>query len=321
MSRDTALTHSSLDGSRSDELVVLVPLSNPATQAHLVRLGVAIANQCGGRVIAITIVQVPDQTALETARDEFDVEAAESLLAEAKRSSPRSGVPIDTRTIFSHRQFAEIFDGARRYRADVCVMGWGPDSPGIPGRAEPLVDELAHTLPCDFLVFRDRGFDPSNVLLPTSGGPHTGLAATVARVFQAEFGSEVTLLHVSDDLDAGRSFLESWATEHDLTDVDVVVETGDIEAGIADAAREHTMILVGATETGVLCRLVGGSLVLDVLDDVECSVLLAEKRHERTLRERILGAGTKSRSNDEEGVTPASTGTGDETAGGRGRRG
>jgi len=78
-------------------------------------------------------------------------------------------------------------------------MGWGEDSHGAPGRAESAVDELAHSLPSDFLVFRDRGFDASRILVPTAGGPASDLSGAVARMLQAEFGGEVTLLHVADD--------------------------------------------------------------------------------------------------------------------------
>jgi hypothetical protein len=49
------------------------------------------------------------------------------------------------------------------------------------------------------------------------------------------------------------------------------------------------MVIVGATERGLLSRLVRGSLVLDVVDDVECSALLAERARERGLMERLLG--------------------------------
>lgn len=282
--------HSILNATESadDDFVVLVPLSNPETEVHLVSLGAAIANQRDGRVVAVTIEQVPDQTSLEAARDQYDYQDAEDLLASARESAAKFGVLMETYTIFSHRLFKTIFNTVQRHDAEVCVMGWGPDSPGVAGRTEPLVDELAHSLPCDFLVFKDRGFDPSRVLLPTTGGPHTDMAAIVARILSVEFSSELTLLHVADDVEEGQDFLDSWATEHDLVDANLHIETGSIETAIKDVAHDHTMILIGATETGVLSRFARGSLVLDILHNVNCSVLIAERQTKRGFLERLF---------------------------------
>jgi nucleotide-binding universal stress UspA family protein len=267
----------------------MVPLANPEHEKDLITLGSALAKQRGGTVVAVNIVQIPDQTALEAARERGAGDAGEELLERARADAETLGVDVETHTVLSHRSFEEVFDAARTYDADVAVMGWGPGSHGSPGRAESAVDEIAHDLPCDFLVLKDRGFDPSHVVVPTAGGAGSALAAEVASLIRAEYGSKVTLLHVADDEAEGRDFLDAWAADHGLADAELIVRTGDVESAVADVARDASLLLVGATEQGLLSRLVSGSLVLDVVADVDCSVLLAERAQSRSLRELLFG--------------------------------
>jgi amino acid transporter len=273
---------------------VMVPLANPENETDLISLASAVAKQRGGTVDAVHIVTVPDQTALQYAADHLEEHEADyhAVLDAARADAETFGVDIETHTIVSHRGVEEIFDAARTHDADMVVMGWGPSGGS---RAESGLDEITGDIPCDFLVLKDRGFDPERVLVPTAGGPDSELSAAVANHLSAEFGSEVTLLHVAEDRAAGEAFLEEWAAEHDLADAELRVETGDVEAAIERAAEDATTVIFGATERGLLRRLVSGSLVMDVVDDVDCSVLLAERARKRTLRERLFGLGKEKK--------------------------
>jgi amino acid transporter/nucleotide-binding universal stress UspA family protein len=273
-----------------DVPTTMIALSNPRTERSLVALAAALAKHDGGRLLATHVIQVPDQTSLTAAADQRErlSETSKQLLADARADAEGLGVPIETRTILSHQGLDEVFDAARGHGVDRLILGHrGTRLAGR--RVEGTLDELTRDLPCDVLVLDERGFDPTEILLPTAGGHSSDLSAEVARALQETVGATVSVLHVADDLVAGREFLEEWVADHGLNQAELLVETGDVEAAIGNAATGRTLVIVGATERGLLSRIVGESLTLSVLDDLDTTVLLAERPHARSLRKRLLG--------------------------------
>jgi nucleotide-binding universal stress UspA family protein len=177
-------------------------------------------------------------------------------------------------------------------------MSWGDDRLWHAARAERPLDELTNRLPCDFLVVKNGRVDASRVLLPTAGGPYSDLSAEVARTLQSTVDAEVSVLHVveSGEREAGEAFLADWTTERGLGDARRIVDdSGDIEAAIERAAADHTLVLLGATERGLLSRLVRESLHLDVVNDVDASMVLVERPSERSLSARLFGRGRREK--------------------------
>ncbi|MFU8867620.1 amino acid permease [Natronococcus sp.] len=273
---------------------VMVAIANPRTEQALITLGSAIAQAKGGSVLATHIVQVPDQTPLQKGAEQIDQISAESerLLADAEASAETFDADVETKTIVSHRSFEEVFDAANTYGVDTVVMGWGRSTVGE-GRVERPLDELTHDLPCDFVILDGEEVTADRILVPTAGGSGSEVSAAVARALQAEYGSEISLLHVVDDPDEreeGEAFLEEWAAERGLEEATHIVDdSGDVGEALERAAADHSLVILGATRRGVLSRLVRGSLVFDVATDLDVPVLLAEQRSSRSLRERVLG--------------------------------
>lgn len=266
---------------------VMVAVSNPQTERALMELACALAGAKDARLLATHVVTVPDQTSLARAREEHIERASNQLLATARENVSGFDVPVETRSILSHRGIEEVFDAAETHDVDTLVIGGGKHLTG--GRAEGTIDELAHDLPSDVIVFDGDEFDPEKVLVPTAGGPSSALIATVAAALQTGPKADVTLLHVADDQAEGEKFLQQWAGEHGLGDARTVVETGSFGEALETHVEDATLVVVGATEEGLLSRLIRGSLVFDALETVDVPLVLAESAQRRSLWERLFG--------------------------------
>jgi formate/nitrite transporter FocA (FNT family)/nucleotide-binding universal stress UspA family protein len=284
-----------------DSYRVLVPITNPRTESALVELACAVASsRPDGTVHVAHVVQMPGDGRGDDRRQRQRItDASERQLEEPRRIGERYDVRFETSTIVTHRSFEDVFDRATRTRPDLVMMGWADDGVWASARAERPVAELTNRLPCDFIVVKDRGLDCSRVLVPTAGGPSSDLSGEIACALRDALDAEVSLLHVVDGPEQradGERFLRSWSEAHGLGDAATLVdETGDVEGAVKRAAADHSVVLLGATEQGLLARLVADSLHMNVVDEVDCSVLLSERPTDRPLRERLFGSGRREK--------------------------
>ncbi|MEF8825998.1 MAG: formate/nitrite transporter family protein [Halapricum sp.] len=288
---DTSVKHA-----RTDEGTyrVLVPITNPRTERPLVEFASAIASAHEDAVVhAVYVVQTPSRSRYADVGRRQIVEESDQLMADVCSVADGYDVDVETSTVVSHRSFEELFTVASRDDADLVVMGWGEDRLWDAARVEQPLDELTNRLPCDFLIVDDQGIDTSRLLLPTVEGENAALSAEIASALQSIDDVDVTLLHVvdgADEVKEGEQFLENWAIDHGLKDTEIVVDdSGEIEAAIEREAADHTMLFLGASERGVLSRLVRNTLHLDVLDEVESTVVIAERASSRSLWRRLFG--------------------------------
>ncbi len=273
---------------------ILVPLANPETERSLIELATRIASQYpAGEINAVHMVQVPDQTPLTVATDRFE-EESEPLLEQARDHAKAvdPDVEIHTTSIASHDPFNTIYGRARTMDADLIIMGWGGRRAWTSGTADRRLRDLRRRLPADILALKDRGLATDRILLPTAGGPDSKLSAEIARALQSSAESTVSLLHVVNSPEEradGEAFLRAWAGDHDLAAVDFIIETdGDVEGAVIDHAADHTLVVLGATGRGLLSRLLTDSLHSEIVESVECSVVLAERPAGESLIRRLF---------------------------------
>ncbi|AWB26445.1 formate/nitrite transporter family protein [Halococcoides cellulosivorans] len=277
-----------------DPFRIVVPIADPDVSTGIGDLAGGLAASKASAVVELVLVVPeydPHSRPIDTEHATTDADAA-AMLADVRTAVESHGVRCDVSSAVARRPFRAVFTGPAT-TADLLVMKQGEDSTWASGVADRRLAELAGRLPCDVLVFRDRGFDPGRVLVPVLDTPHGTLSAEVARQLLSQFDTRVTLLHVVDGPDRrahGEQFLNNWAIDHDLEDADRLVDdSGDLPTAFTDAAADHTLVIVGARERGLISRLLDDSLHLEVVSEIDQSVLLAERPTGGGLRTRLFG--------------------------------
>jgi len=246
---------------------VLVPIANPATAETLIGAGSALAHARDGEVLALQVVVVPEQTPLlsgrRTARQNW------ALLDRAVKHAEAAGVPVHPIVRIAHSPVAGILDTANEEDCDLILMGWRAESDAQDHELGPVIDAVVTQASCDVAVL--KGEIPEQlerILVPTAGGPHATTAVQIGLDLATESEAEVTAINLirgpatkDTSREAQAKIDQTLETIEDAKRVGRrIARADDVKQGILEEAARYDLLLLGASEEGVIDQIAFGGL-------------------------------------------------------------
>ncbi len=265
---------------------VLVPVAHPDRVAFLIDLAAAIAKEHDGEIVALRVVQVPEQA--PAFLDDAVIEREMHVLDAARARAKQQGVPISTVVRVGKNIARAVLETARDHRVDLLVVGWK----GWTSTSRRILGETTDTIiaqsRADMLLVKRVGTDPvRRLLLPMAGGVHAGRAAEYAGSIARAVGGEMTLTTVvptgatGERVTEGTAMLQAAADRVEGVECAVEVTPGDdVVTAIVDAAAGHDAVVIGAAEETAFRRVLFGGIPEEVARRSAKTVIVV-KRYER----------------------------------------
>ena len=266
---------------------ILVPVIGGGVSRLQMQLAASLARSQEGEVVPLRIVILPEQM----------TRAEGQRLAREESQLFSWSIPKEEDEHIQYRPITRlgrdiaqgILDTAREEDSDLILLGWrGQVSEEGESRLGQVVDEVVRNAPCDVAVVKGREAETlERILVPTAGGPHAPLAARIGLQLAEDFDARVTMLYVvprghaeanhalaQERIDATIAGLPH--TEH--AEVHIIESEGDIvESILAETRRGYDLTLLGASNMGLVDRLIFGSVPERIARDAETSVVMTKR--------------------------------------------
>jgi uncharacterized hydrophobic protein (TIGR00271 family) len=263
---------------------VLVPVANPATADALIGAGGALARAHEGEILVLQVVVVPEQTSLLSGRR--TARQRRSLLDQAVDRAEAAGVPVHSIVRIAHSPVEAILDTANEENCDLILMGWRGEPNGQSYDLGPVIDPVVTQASCDVAVLKGQIPEPLEcILVPTAGGPHAPLALQIGLDLAADPEAEVIAMNmvrgpVTADArrEAQSNIDQTLEGIEDVTRVSPrIVSVDDVKQGILEEAARCDLLMLGASEEGVLDQITFGGLPEDIARTSTRPVILVKR--------------------------------------------
>ncbi len=245
------------------EYRVLVALSSPRTFVSLLEVALAIAGRRGGRLVLLSVAEVPEGESLMAGRRL--VRDVEPLLEKGTRYAAERGVPAECLVKIARRVSHGIVETAREEECNFIVIG-RPQARSLFDRiVASIVEHVLTDAPCRVGVVFGR-VEPETVrriVVPVTRQRNSRLAAELAPDFAKRFGSPMQAITIvppgarpeeQKTLEEGaRETLREADREMPLD----VLRRGDVARGLSRAIRSGDLVLLGAPSTGPVAGTLG----------------------------------------------------------------
>jgi nucleotide-binding universal stress UspA family protein len=130
---------------------VLVPMKLGVIGEEMVATAVRLAQEHGGEILALHVIRVPLDKALDAELLDEE-ERAEASIAEAKLLGSEHGVAVEGRTVRARAIGQAIVETAREVDADLVVLGASPRWRRQSRFFSPTVEYVLKKSPCEVLI-------------------------------------------------------------------------------------------------------------------------------------------------------------------------
>jgi amino acid transporter len=267
---------------------VLIPVADVEQAARLGALGTALSKPRDGEVFAVHVVGVPQ--ALSLADGRYFLRSGIPILDRVIQMGQEREVPVNTMLRLGRDVGHAILETARERRSDLILLGWPGYTRTERAAFGSVIDLVSQAPPCDLAVVRFREKEaPERILIPASGGPNTGLclelAIAQASTYKQDTGSdsEITVMTVvTPGLDqyAMQALHNRYREIYGYEFRSLFVENQNVLDAILNEARNHNLVIIGASEEGLFEQRLFGNLAEEVAREALKTVIMC-KAHDR----------------------------------------
>ena len=271
----------------SNDYSVLIPIGSSMQAEILGRIGAIIASDQGGEVLALHVVQVPQQLSLTDGR--IFLKESRPLLDEAISWAKERDVPVHTIIRLGRKVAEAVRLTAGENASDLMVLGWPGYTNSSGSVFGSVIDPIVDNPPTDVVVVRYRPWRPlKKILVPVTGGLNSRMAVKLAAsMANAESQEDVslTILHVlplgSNERAevVGQRALDASQEGVEYDHIETKMVQGDDRAiAILDAAEGYDLIVIGASDEPVFRNFMVGTLAERVARDANVTVMMVKRR-------------------------------------------
>ena len=271
----------------SNDYSVLIPIGSSMQAEILGRIGAIIASDQGGEVLALHVVQVPQQLSLTDGR--IFLKESRPLLDEAISWAKERNVPVHTIIRLGRKVAEAVRLTAGENASDLMVLGWPGYTNSSGSVFGSVIDPIIDNPPTDVVVVRYRPWRPlKKILVPVTGGLNSRMAVKLAEsMANAESQDDVslTILHVlplgsKERAEVvGQRALDASQEGVEYDHIETKMVQGDDRAiAILDAAEGYDLIVIGASDEPVFRNFMVGTLAERVARDANVTVMMVKRR-------------------------------------------
>jgi len=299
---------------------VLAAVGDHTEAGPLVRLACDLAGR-DGEVEVVTVVEVPGVSPLSSGVGQARRREKTLRLAEEVGHQEKTAVGGHVR--ISHNVARAILDSIEEVRPELLVLGWRTRTATGTGLLGTTVGPLVELAPTDVAVVRGAedipltGDGPLRILIPTAGGPHATEGIRLAVRLERNRGAKITVASVvrpdaaeerrREVLEVlGKTVAEAWDREARDNGFDEggqsagpdgppvaykLLENRSVVPAILAEAEDHDLVLLGASNEGLLRNITLGSIPEAVVRYSDKPVMVV-RNHEgavKTWLRRFLG--------------------------------